>query len=136
MSPARSWTRNPDLVLIAYGMNDAGFITVEQFMVHTTRLLDAIRARNAACDVILVSSMLGNPEWVYTPFEKFLTFRDALATLCGLGLALADLTSVWADLLKVKSYLDLTGNGVNHPNDFAHRIYAQVLMELLGFIAT
>ncbi|MCA9060384.1 MAG: hypothetical protein KDA85_17865, partial [Planctomycetaceae bacterium] len=26
---------------------------------------------------------------------------------------------------------DLTGNGVNHPNDFGHRVYAQVLASLL-----
>ena len=26
---------------------------------------------------------------------------------------------------------DLTGNGVNHPNDFGHRVYAQVLSTLL-----
>jgi hypothetical protein len=25
----------------------------------------------------------------------------------------------------------MTGNGVNHPNDFGHRIYAQVLSALL-----
>jgi hypothetical protein len=30
-----------------------------------------------------------------------------------------------------KQYWDLTGNGVNHPNDFCHRIYAQVLSALL-----
>ncbi|MCA9034833.1 MAG: alpha/beta hydrolase [Planctomycetaceae bacterium] len=34
-------------------------------------------------------------------------------------------------MLKRKSDHDLTGNGVNHPNDFGHRIYAQVLSSLL-----
>ena len=33
-------------------------------------------------------------------------------------------------MLKHKQYWDLTGNGVNHPNDFGHRIYAQVLTSL------
>ena len=41
------------------------------------------------------------------------------------------MTQMWTDLLKIKSYHDLTGNGVNHPNDFAHRIYANVLLEML-----
>ena len=44
---------------------------------------------------------------------------------------LADLSSVWAELHRHKRDLDLTGNGVNHPNDFGHRIYAQVLSSLL-----
>lgn len=39
--------------------------------------------------------------------------------------------AIWTELLKHKNYLDLTGNGVNHPNDFGHRIYAQVLSALL-----
>lgn len=123
----------PDLVVIAYGMNDAGFITVEEYVSLTTRILEVIKERNRETEVILVASTLGNPEWNYTPTEKFLLFREALEALCGPGVALADLTSLWADLLKVKSYHDLTGNGVNHPNDFGHRLHAQVLLELLGF---
>lgn len=30
-----------------------------------------------------------------------------------------------------KDFLAITGNGVNHPNDFGHRVYAQVLLSLL-----
>jgi hypothetical protein len=41
--------------------------------------------------------------------------------------ALADLTSIWIEFLTKKLDWDLTGNGVNHPNDFGHRVYAQVL---------
>ena len=33
---------------------------------------------------------------------------------------LADMTSIWEALLKRKTFYDLTGNGVNHPNDFGH----------------
>ncbi|MEC8800536.1 MAG: hypothetical protein VXX55_07230 [Planctomycetota bacterium] len=32
---------------------------------------------------------------------------------------------------QAKKTWDLTGNGVNHPNDFGHRVYAQVRCELL-----
>ena len=121
----------PDLVVVAYGMNDAGFITVEEYLSHTAWILNVIKERNA--EAIFIAPMLGNPEWAFTPTDKFFLFRDALASLCGPGVALADMTSLWADLLKVKSFHDLTGNGVNHPDDFGHRIHAQVLLELLGF---
>jgi acyl-CoA thioesterase I len=126
----------PDLVVIAYGMNDAGFTPLEEYVSHTTRIIDLIKDRHSETEIILVASMLGNPEWIYAPTEKFLLFRDALESLCGPGVALADLTSLWADLLKIKSYHDLTGNGVNHPNDFGHRICAQILLDLLGFAST
>jgi len=123
----------PDLVVIAYGMNDAGFIPVEAFRALTERILDLLRPGGRGTEIILTASMLGNPEWAYAPTDKFLLFRDTLASFRGPGVALADLTSLWADLLKVKSYQDLTGNGVNHPNDFGHRIHAQLLLDLLGF---
>jgi hypothetical protein len=41
------------------------------------------------------------------------------------------MTSVWTGFLELKQDWDLTGNGVNHPNDFGHRVYAQVLSALL-----
>jgi hypothetical protein len=44
----------------------------------------------------------------------------------------ADATSLWAELLKRKDFHDLTGNGLNHPNDFGHDIYSEVILELLS----
>ena len=41
------------------------------------------------------------------------------------------MTAVWQTLLARKHYLDMTGNGVNHPNDYGHRLYAQVILALL-----
>ena len=44
---------------------------------------------------------------------------------------MADLTTLWGELLERKRDCDLTGNGVNHPNDFGHRVYAQAILGLL-----
>jgi hypothetical protein len=63
--------------------------------------------------------------------EQFPLYRDALKKLCGPDIVLADMTSMWDALLKRKSFYDLTGNGVNHPNDFGHMVYAQTLLALL-----
>jgi hypothetical protein len=65
------------------------------------------------------------------PLDRFWQYRDALAELVAPGVALADLTSIWGELLKRKSFYDLTGNGVNHPNDFGHCVYAETLLALL-----
>lgn len=123
--------RRPDLVIIAYGMNDVGARNPSGFKANIKAMLDRIRASNPAVEVILVASMIGNPEWVATPKEMFPVYRDALASLEGPGVVLADLTAVWQVLLERKSYLDMTGNGVNHPNDFGHRLYAQTILSLL-----
>lgn len=93
-------------------------------------IMDTIRKDSPETEFILVSPMLGNPEWGI-PMEQFGLHRDALRKLTGKGVALADLMSVWEKLLKRKSFYDLTGNGVNHPNDFSHRVYAQVLLRML-----
>ena len=64
----------------------------------------ADQGRNAATEVILVASMLGNPEWAATPPEMFPKYRDALASLKGPGVVLADMTAVWQELLERKRY--------------------------------
>ena len=47
-------------------------------------------------------------------------------------MAVADVTTIWSWLVARKRYLDLSGNGVNHPNDFGHRVYAETILALFG----
>ena len=94
-------------------------------------MIKAVHAKLPETEFVLVATMLGNANWTYLKADLFPQYRDALAQLCGEGVVLADLTSMWAELLKQKKDWDMTGNGVNHPNDFGHRIYAQVLTALL-----
>lgn len=124
--------KQPDLVIMAYGMNNVSNQSAEDYRNAVQQIMEKIREARPEADFLLVASMLGNPKWFPTPSEPFFTFRDALQSLCGPGTALANLTQIWADLLQQKSYYDLTGNGVNHPNDFGHRIYAQVILDLLS----
>jgi len=121
----------PDLMLIAYGMNDVGRGDPRGFREQIEAGMAIVRRSRPQVEFILVAPMLGNPEWVHTPADAFAAHRDALAGLCGEGTALADVTSLWTDLLRRKRYHDLTGNGVNHPNDYGHRVYAQALLSLL-----
>ena len=120
----------PDLVIIAFGMNDVFQRNVALYEANIRGLMEAIRADAPDAEFILVASMLGNAEWGM-PMEQFPLYRDALAKLCGPGVVLADMTSMWEALLKRKTFYDLTGNGVNHPNDFGHCVYAQSLLALL-----
>ncbi len=121
----------PDLVILAYGMNDVGGRNPDGYKAAMKKLIDHIKTTNAATEIVLVASMLGNPEWAATPAEMFPKYRDALASLTDPGVVLADMTAVWQELLKRKRFVDMTGNGVNHPNDYGHRLYAQVILGLL-----
>ena len=121
----------PNLVIVAYGMNDVGRRDPKWYKEQTQKIIERIHAADKDTEIILVSTMLGHKEWVHTPREMFPAYRDALASLTGPGVALADVTAVWETLLKNKHDLDLTGNGLNHPNDFGHRLYAQTILALL-----
>jgi acyl-CoA thioesterase I len=121
----------PDLVILAFGMNDAAGVPVPQYQANIKGMIDAVHKALPQTEVILVATMLGNRDWTILQNGPFEQFRDALAQLCGPGIALADMTSIWAELFKHKKDWDMTGNGVNHPNDFGHRVYAQVLSTLL-----
>jgi lysophospholipase L1-like esterase len=121
----------PDLVLLAFGMNDAAGRPAAEYRSNIENTITKIRLGRPAAEFILVAPMLGNRDWIRLHPELFPQYRDALAALCGPGIALADLTSVWTAFLEQKRDWDLTGNGVNHPNDFGHRVYAQVIGALL-----
>jgi lysophospholipase L1-like esterase len=121
----------PDLVVVAFGMNDAAGRSAQEYQANIEGVVARVRERLPDAEFILVASMLGNRGWTRLRHELFPEYRDALASLRGPGVALADLTSVWARFLDLKQDWDQTGNGVNHPNDFGHRVYAQVIISLL-----
>jgi lysophospholipase L1-like esterase len=121
---------SPHLIIVAYGMNDVGRRDPKWYGERTRTIIEGIRSKLPESEIVLVSPMLGHAEWVHTPREMFPLYRDELTALTGHGIALADVTAVWQHLLTRKHDLDLTGNGLNHPNDFGHRLYAQAIVRL------
>jgi lysophospholipase L1-like esterase len=121
----------PDLVILAFGMNDSAGRPAKDYQANIRAMVEAVRKEVPHAEFILVATMVGNPDWVTLKQELFPQYRDALAELCGPGIALADMTTLWTEFFQRKQDRDLTGNGVNHPNDFGHRVYAQVLSALL-----
>ncbi|MFK8110991.1 MAG: SGNH/GDSL hydrolase family protein [Rubripirellula sp.] len=121
----------PNLVILAFGMNDSANRTATEFRTNTEAMIKMTRDKLPYTEFILIAPMLGNRDWIRLNHGVFPKYRDQLAELCEPGIALADMTSVWSEFMKRKKDSDLTGNGVNHPNDFGHRVYAQVLSALL-----
>ena len=123
---------NADLVIIAFGMNDAGrAIPAADYAHNLQKAIEMIREKRPDTEFLLVTTMIGNAEWAQLTSPLFMEYKDALLRMAGPGIAVADVTSVWADVLRNKKFLDITGNGLNHPNDFGYRIYAQVILQAM-----
>jgi lysophospholipase L1-like esterase len=121
----------PDLVLVAFGMNDqnVGSVPLDKFEANLTEIVDRIR-KDTPAEIILLSSCLPNPNWHWTsgrmPEYGAATRRVAASRQC----AFADVQALWRAVVDRKKPEDLLANNVNHPNDYGHWLYAQVLEQL------
>jgi len=127
----RAVRHHPDLAIIAFGMNDgSGNIPPQDFRNNIKGIIDAIRRESPDCEFILFSSILPNAEACLAGIQG--EYPPVLRSLEDRGVVLADMYSVHAELLSAKRYIDMTGNNVNHPNDYVHRVYAQIALCALG----
>lgn len=125
----------PDILLIAFGMNDAsGGVDKNVFRDNNRIIADKIREINPACELIFTSTTLPNPL-----ANQFVRDHDthepllcALADEYGCEADTARMTTMHQYLLTKKRFYDMTGNNINHPNDFLARVYAQTVLALLG----
>ena len=127
----RAAEQKPDLLVLGFGMNDAGGIETEEYLSNLKAIMGAVLRLNPACEVVLMSTMLPNRE-AKGFFARQKEYQSALYTLEKRGVAVCDMTDVHEALLKRKADRDMTGNNVNHPNDFLSRVYAQTLLKTLG----
>ena len=116
----------PDLVILAFGMNHGE--AAPAFGATMGELLAAVARGCPDADMILVAPMTCTPRM--RPAQHFIGYRDVLRQMETPTVALADVTTPWLKLLERKPFADLSGNNVNHPNDFGHRVYAHVVCEL------
>ncbi len=123
----------PDLLLVAFGMNDAsGRRKPDDFAKKTREIFEPVRKELPECAVILISSMTANSEWTHSAPDLYPQYAAELSKLTGPGVAFADVTKTWTAISDRKKHLDLAGNGLNHPNDYGHRIYAEVILQVVG----
>lgn len=126
----------PDLVILAFGMNDGGK-TPEQFGSNTRKMIELIRGELPKTEFILVATSTPNP-MLTDERAKFSgnqpLFKAELDKISDEfdGIAVADITGMQRELHSHKRFIDTTGNNVNHPNDFFHRLYAQYLFGMLN----
>lgn len=127
----------PDLVILAFGMNDAGVFRPETFATNIQIIIDRIRKDKADAEFLLVSPILPNAETAFTAGSSILTYhREYPRAFVKLergnsAVACANVTKMHELLLERKALADTLSNNVNHPNDFMHRIQAQTVLKTL-----
>ncbi|MEG1875393.1 MAG: GDSL-type esterase/lipase family protein, partial [Angelakisella sp.] len=119
--------------VIGFGMNDSGAgISLGEYKDNLQAILQTTRAGNPAAEFILISPTVPSPDCQgWTKLQP--SYQQALETLAQelRGVVVAPMTKVQQFLLSRKRYADVSGNGVNHPNDFMARIHAQVIVQCL-----
>lgn len=115
----------PDLVMLAFGMNDGSAkLAPEAFIANMRAIMNEAKVGNLTAEFLLVSPMLPNPASSAAGLQA--AYAEPLRRLCRQeGAAFVDMTGVHQELLKRKPYWDMTGNHINHPNDYLIRWYAQ-----------
>lgn len=124
----------PDLFIVAFGMNDASQKReTADFMADIEAIIATVREQNPTAETIVVSGMNANAHWAYSGPKQHADYHEALLKLSQRehGIAFADVYTPWNLIEARKGFLSITGNGVNHPNDYGHRLYALALWRAL-----
>jgi len=118
-----------DLIVIAFGMNDP--FSAKQTAANEYRVVQLLQAEFPNAEFILVGTMLPNPHcpraitYQGEQAEKLLDYEEK-------GIAVANVTEVHRSVLEKKRFADMTGNEINHANDYTARLYAQTLLQTVG----
>jgi lysophospholipase L1-like esterase len=120
----------PDVVILGWGVNDAsGKVPPEQFEANMRGQIEAIRKVKPATEFIVVTMISAHPDWVAYGGTFYQAYQERFRELDKInGVAVADLHTLWQAMLTRKRFQDIIANGVNHPNDFGHRVMAQVVL--------
>ena len=124
----------PDAVFIAFGMND-GDLNTTQHIQNIRTMVSRIREALPDTEICLVTTMLPNEavEGFYKlqfMFDaQYLSYLEELKAAGETKVCVANVTEMHKQILEVKRYYDMTGNNVNHVNDFMARVYAQTVFQ-------
>lgn len=118
----------PDLLVLAFGMNDL-FTPLDEYYKMTEEMVLKLKKVNPNAEIVLVATMWPHTEstWVQNQIKtlyELLKLENKYKFV-----AVADLTTLHGDILKIKRYRDMTANNINHPNDFMARVYGQVILQ-------
>ncbi|MFC5532050.1 SGNH/GDSL hydrolase family protein [Cohnella yongneupensis] len=126
---------HPDLVVIAFGMNDFWGVDGVRFKDNIRKIIDKAKAAHDDTEFVLISSMLFDPAYpndgkLDDYSRNMQDYRSALLSLEGQGIAVHDMTAISEYLYSRKKPKDMLPNPL-HPGDYLARWYAQGLVRAL-----
>lgn len=129
---------SPDLVIVAYGMNDGCYMPTSTYISNINSIVKTIEKKCPNACVVVVGTCLPNSQVGYNPGVSLLKYHLEYAEALEQAdvevwnhAAFADVTTLHVDVLSRKAYQDTSGSNSNHPNDYMHRLYAQVVLQTI-----
>lgn len=123
---------HPDLLYIHFGINDLGSQnSAESYYINIKKIIDDVHGVNPDCEVVLIKAFNANPDiYDQAGFERYWAKLDQLASE-NANVYTLDMFSQSLALIAAKDYYSVTGNGINHVNDFSARLYAMNMIAQL-----
>jgi|GEM_PF-5059530 len=122
--------QSSDLIVLAFGMTDSYNIAPEKYKANIENVIKSVRAKNPATAFVLVSPIRANPSSKIHHNEYINRYTAALKDIAisNENITTVDTTSVWDGISKNKRFYDLTGNGLQTPNDYVHKVIAEAVL--------
>lgn len=123
---------NPDMVMIHFGINDAGAgVTPGAYQDNIEKIISDVQARLPECEFMLIKAFGVNPmSYNYNDLKGYWRKLDAIAADYEEAYTL-DMFTPSLTMLESKKYMDVTGNGINHVNDYSSRLYTMNILSAL-----
>ena len=129
----------PDLVVLAFGMNDGVGIEPKAFRKNIRSIVENLQTRLPQVEIAVVLPMLPNEQVGYVQGTTLRKYQPQYPAAFAAdeeewnenGVATVNVTAVHQAMLTRKVFQDTTSSNTNHPNDYMHRVYAQTLLRTL-----
>ena len=123
--------KNPDLVLLGWGMNEAnvGGISPSEYKNNLIALAQKSKQYKNT-EVIIYSCFRPNENWRYASHKMDLYSKAAKEAAAIANCAYVDVYGVYEKVFARKDQPSLLSNNINHPNNFGHWLYLKAFMNM------
>ena len=123
---------NPDIVFIHFGINDNGsMISPNMYRDNIEFMILSVREHNPQAEIILLNAFSPNSNaYDMSRFDEYFDRTSKLEKAYDY-VTVIDLYTLSKHILETKKFEDVTGNGINHVNDYSARIYLMAILATL-----
>ena len=122
----------PDMLMVHFGINDSGAnVGALNYRDNMEAIIIGVQNRLPDCEIMLIKAFPAEPmSYADKTFKQYWAQLDSLANEYD-GVYTLDMYTQGMSMLGVKKYMDVTGNGINHVNDYSSRLYTMNILSAL-----